>query len=261
MGVLYLDFDYTIAHPKEVFRGLTYGQWVGVWYNNLMSDYPDIFYREGKSIAFLRGNVEYAYGKQEDPENPQNRIFSSMTKEQKITIQDDTAVFIPVISTMLVLGDDSQGKVMNDELSLRYAARRDTVNGGPVGAQIVKRNLGTGAVKRLVPNELDEYYIETPLFPLLVSPSSSIRKTIEEPLEPGPYQALVAGIFVIIYDIEPGKYRIAFYGRGVGRYTTRSVYDIDVLEGNSKLQDISDPNISIFKKGEDNPMDFVKQVK
>src|SRR6188474_1864451 len=141
MGVLVLD--YKIADPKEVFRGLTYGQWVGVWYNNLMSQYPDIIYREGKSMAFLRGNVEFAYGKQEDPENPQNRIFSSMTNEQRIIIQDDTALFIPVISTMLSLGDTYQGQTMNDELSLRYAARRDTVNGGAVGAQIKK---GEGAL-------------------------------------------------------------------------------------------------------------------
>ena len=254
MGVLVLD--YKIADPKEVFRGLTYGQWVGVWYNNLMSQYPDIIYREGKSMAFLRGNVEFAYGKQEDPENPQNRIFSSMTNEQRIIIQDDTALFIPVISTMLSLGDTYQGQTMNDELSLRYAARRDTVNGGAVGAQIKK---GEDALIRLVPNELDEYYVETPLFPLSVSESSSIRKTIEIPLEPGPYQGVVAGIFVIIYNLEPGKYRLAFYGRGVGRHTTRSVYDIEVKKGKSNLQDISDPKS--IGRPEENPMKFVKEIK
>jgi hypothetical protein len=254
MGVLALVNKYKIADPKEVFRGLTYGQWVGVWYNNLMSEYPDIVYREGKSMAFLRGNVEFAYEKQEDSENPQNRIFSSMTNEQRIIIQDDTALFIPVISTMLSLGDAYQGQTMNDELSLRYAARRDTVNGGAVGAQIKE---GMGAFTRLVPNELDDYYVETPLFPLAVSESSSIRKTIEDPLEPGPYQAVVAGIFVIIYNLEPGNYRLAFYGRGVGRYTTRSVYDIDVREGKSNLKDIS--NIRTTGR-EKNPMEFVKEI-
>jgi hypothetical protein len=254
--------NYEIVDPKEVFRGLTYGQWVGVWYNNLMSQYPDIIYREGKSMAFLRGNVQFAYEKQEDPENPQNRIFSSMTNEQRIVIQDDTALFIPIISTMISLGDVYQGQTANDELSLRYAARRDTVNGGPVGAQIKK---GMSALTRLVPNELDEYYVETPLFPLSVSESSSLRKTIEDPLEPGPYQAIVAGIFVIIYNLEPGHYRLAFYGRGVGRYTTRSVYDIDVKKGKINLQDISDPKFTPDQRftqgthGEESPMKFVKE--
>jgi hypothetical protein len=126
-----------------------------------------------------------------------------------------------------------------------------------VGAQIQK---GRSALSKLVPSELDEYYVETPLFPLFVSESSSIRKTIEDPLEPGPYQALVAGIFVIIYNLEPGNYRLAFYGRGVGRYTTRSVYDIKVKKGKSNLQDISNPR-TIIEPGEENPMKFVKEIK
>ena len=125
-----------------------------------------------------------------------------------------------------------------------------------MGAQIKK---GEGPLIRLVPNELDEYYVETPLFPLSVSESSSIRKTIEIPLEPGPYQGVVAGIFVIIYNLEPGKYRLAFYGRGVGRYTTRSVYDIEVKKGKSNLQDISDPKS--IGRPEENPMKFVKEIK
>jgi hypothetical protein len=259
--ILVLAYNYKIVNPKEVFRGLTYGQWAGVWYNNLMSDKPDVFYREGKSIAFLRGNVEFSYEKQEDTKN---KVFSAMTNEQRIIIQDDTAVFIPIISTMLVLGENYQGEAMNDELSLRSAARKDTVNGGPVGAQIKKRFGATRPVSRLVPNELgelDDYYAETSLFPLSVSQASLIRKTIEDPIEPGPYQAVVAGIFVIIYDLEPGKYRLSFYGRGVGRYTTRSVYDIDVLKGGSKLKDVSDPRITSNNlDGEGNPMEFVSQI-
>ena len=31
-----------IANPRAVFRGLTYGQWAGVWMNNFFSDYPDV---------------------------------------------------------------------------------------------------------------------------------------------------------------------------------------------------------------------------
>ena len=198
------------------------------------------------------------YEKQEDAKN---KVFSSMTKEQRIIIQEDTAVFIPIISTMIELGENYQNEAMNDELTLRSAARRDTVNGGPVGAQIKKRFGRQRPVDRLVQNELDEYYVETPLFPLSVSQASVLRKTIEGPIEPATYQAIVAGIFVIIYDLEPGKYRLAFYGRGVGRYTTRSVYDIDVLKGKSKLKDISNPRINPTDlEDEDNPMEFFSQI-
>ena len=249
---------YKVANPKEVFRGLTYGQWVGVWYNNLLSDKPDIVYREGKSIAFLRGNVEFSYDKQEDPKNPKNKVFSSLTNEQSITIQDDTALIIPVITTQFVLGDDYQGRVMNDELSLRSIARRDTVNGGPVGAQI--RKLPNGPLFKLVSDgELDDYYVETALFPLSVSTAGLLSRTIERPIEPGTYQAIVAGIFVIVHSFEVGKYRIGFYGRGVGRYTTRSVYDIEVKGGKEKLKDISDPGVSRGQK-EDNRMNFINDI-
>lgn len=248
--------DYEVADPKQVFRGLTYGQWIGVWYNNLMSDKPDIVYREGKSMAFLRGNVEFSYDQQEDPKN---KVFSAMTNEQRITIQEDTAVLIPVISTMVVLGDDYQGQDMNDELSLRATARRDTINGGPIGVQIKK--LPNGSLSKLITvGELDDYYVETPLFPLTVSKASSIRKTIEIPIEPGPYHAVVAGVFVIIYNLKVGKYRLGFYGRGVGTYTTRSVYDVEVKPGKEKLRDISDPKSAGRIPDEGNPLDFIKDI-
>ena len=260
MGVITVaSNDFEVVDPKEVFRGLTYGQWIGVWYNNLLSDKPDIVYREGKSIAFLRGNVEYSYDEQEDPKNPTNRIFSSLTKEQTITIQRDTAVLIPVITTQLVLGDDYAGQVMNDELSVRSAARRDTVNGGPVGAQIRKFSNGKWAAPSRLVRNLDDHYVETPLFPLSVSKGSSIRKKIETPIEAGPYQALVAGVFVIIYNLNKGLYRLSFYGRGVGRYTTRSVYDINVEGNESRLVDVSGGETLI--PGQNNLMNFVNDIK
>jgi hypothetical protein len=243
--------DFEIADPKSVFRGLTYGQWVAVWYNNLMSDKPDIVYREGKNMVFLRGNVEFSYEKQEEPKN---RAFSSMTKEQRIKIQEDTAVFVPVISTMFALGDDYQGQVLNDELSMRLAARRDTVNGGEIGVQIRKKPENNG--KKLV-DDLNNYYIETPLFPASVSEKSLIRYTIESPIEPGQYQALVVGVFVIISTLSVGMYRLSFYGRGVGRYLTRSVYDIEVSKGKGNLVDVSDPGGEGILPEQQQVMDFV----
>jgi hypothetical protein len=245
--------DFEIADPKYVFRGLTYGQWVAVWSNQLFSEKPDIVYREGKSVAFLRGNVEYAYQKQEDPEK---EIFSLLTQEYKIRILEDTAIFVPVISTMFVLGDEYQGQVMNDELSMRITARRDTVNGGEVGVQIRKKPENNA--HKLV-NNLNEYYVESSLFPLSVSEGSLYRNTVETPIASGQYQALVAGIFVIISSLKKGTYRLSFYGRGVGKYLTKSVYDIEVVEGKESIRDISDKENGI--RGERDLMDFVANWK
>ena len=115
-----VDFDHhsirnlRIVHPGYVFRGLTYGEWVGVWLNQLMSDKPDVVYRGGKAMAFLRGNVEYA-----SKDDPEHTIFSALTRESKLQIQEDTAVFIPVIRTMFVIDEEYQGQIMNDEVALR----------------------------------------------------------------------------------------------------------------------------------------------
>jgi hypothetical protein len=244
--------DYEIADPNSVFRGLTYAQWVAVWYNNLFSDKPDIVYREGKSISFLRGNVEYSYEQQEEPNKS---IFSSLTKEQRIRVQEDTAIFVPVISTMFSLGDEYQGQVLNDELSMRNIARKDTVNGGEIGAEI--RKYPENASKKLV-DDLNEFYVETSLFPLSVSENSKIRYSIESPIEAGPHQALVVGVFVIISGLKKGLYRLSFYGKGVGRYLTRSVYDIEVAEGEGALIDVSGRQTLV---GGRSIMDFVANWK
>jgi hypothetical protein len=242
--------DFQIADPNSVFRGLTYGQWAGVWLNNLLSEKPDFVYREGKGMAFLRGNVEFTYSA---PEDPKKEIFSLITQEKRITIQKDTAVFIPVICTMLGLGDEYLSQVLNDELSLRSAARRDTVNGGEVGLEIraAPSNTGTKMVE-----DLNDFYIETPLFPLYVPKASAYRNVFQSPVEPGNYQALMTGIFVIVSRLEAGNYRLSFYGRGLGKYLTKSVYDIEVLDDEALLPDISGRGTSTgpFAK---NLMDFV----
>lgn len=240
--------DFEIADPKYVFRGLTYGQWVGVWMNNLLSEKPDIVYHEGKSMAFLRGNVEFAYDQQVERKRD---IFSLMTKEKKIRIQEDTAVFVPVICTMFVLEGEYQGQIMNDELSMRNSARRDTISGGKIAIEIRKKPSNNPG--KLV-NDLNEYYVETQLFPLSVPQASAYKSTIESPMEPGSYQALVVGVFVIIKSLKKGFYRLSFYGRGVGKYLTRSVYDIEVTEGEAKLTDVS--GIRVIQ-GERSVMDFV----
>ena len=259
MGVIILA-DYDIVDPRSVFRGLTYGQWVGVWYNNLMSERPDIVYREGNSIAFLRGNVEY---QKEDVDGKQDvdgkrEVFSTLTREHRLRIQEDTAVLVPVITTQIQIGDEYQGEVLNSQLALRAAARRDTVNGGEIAARIKKYPSDT--MTRLVP-DLNDFYIETVLFPLSVPASSAYRRTIEgTPIEPGQYQALVAGIFVIIVNLKEGVYRIAFSGRGVGNYLTKSEYDIRVYKGRARLDDVSGeggPSLLGF----DNPLGFVAKWK
>jgi hypothetical protein len=251
--------------PKDVFRGLTYGQWVAVWYNNLLSVDPDVVYRGGNGMAFLRGNVQYQRTEYQKGVDVKQEAFYSSVNELRITIQKDMAVFVPVITSQFLIGDEYQGVVLNDELALRAAARRDTVNGGEIAARIKK--FGSDDMTPLVPNrDLNDFYFETPLFPVTVPKGSTYIGTRGTTIAPGVYYALVAGIFVILVKFQEGLYRIAFSGRGIGNYLTKSEYDISVYADRAILQDVSGgprPEASgpIGKKEYVDPLDFVGKWK
>jgi len=256
--------DYEVVDPKTVFRGLTYGQWVAVWYNNLLSVEPDVVYRGGNGMAFLRGNVEYQGTEYQKGVVAKQEAFYSSIDERRIRIQKDTAVFVPVITSQFLVGDEYQGVVLNDELALRAAARRDTVSGGEIAARIKKP--GSDTMTALVPDkDLNEFYIETSLFPVTVSKGSTYIGTRGTTIAPGVYYALVAGIFVILVNFEEGLYRIAFSGRGVGNYLTKSQYDVIVYKDMARLDDVSKGpkgfTWPIGKIGYVDPLDFVGKWK
>jgi hypothetical protein len=251
--------DYEVVDPKSVFRGLTYSQWVAVWYNNLLSVEPDVVYRGGNGMAFLRGNVQYQTTAYQKGVDSKQEAFYSSIKERRIMIQQDTAVFVPVITTQFLIGDEYQGVVLNDELALRAAARRDTVNGGQIAARIKKYDSDT--MTRLVrKRDLNDFYIETPLFPVTVPKGSTYIGTRGTTIASGVYQALVAGIFVILNNFQKGLYRIAFSGRGVGNYLTKSEYDLRVYEDRARLDDVSGGAVS-GEIGYVDPLDFVGKWK
>ena len=258
--------DYNVVDPKSVFRGLTYGQWVAVWYNNLLSVEPDVVYRGGNGMAFLRGNVQYQttdYQKGMDAkqEDAKQEAFYSSIKERRIRIHQDMAVFVPVITSQFLIGDEYQGVVLNDELALRAAARRDTVNGGQIAARIKKYNSDTMTpLVRDRDRDLNDFYIETPLFPVTVPKGSTYIGTRGTTIAPGVYQALVAGIFVILDNFQKGLYRIAFSGRGVGNYLTKSEYDLRVYEDRARLDDVSGGAVP-GEIGYVDPLDFVGKWK
>jgi hypothetical protein len=244
-----------IANPRTVFRGLTYGQWVAVWSNHLMSDEPDINYSEfgGKGMVFLRGNLEGAYHE----EDREHAIYSSVTNDNRLIIQQDTAVFIPVVNTMFFIDDFYQGQIMKNELIMRNTANKDTVNGGNIGIRIKKSP--SNKSYPLV-TDLNKFYIESALFPLSVSPLNHYISIHEPPIQPGEYQALSVGTFVIVNHWPAGLFRLSVFGKGVGKYLTRSVYDIDVKEGEHKLVDISHKDEGLLL-GLKDPMDFADSWK
>ncbi|HJT86072.1 MAG TPA: hypothetical protein VJ697_16455 [Nitrososphaeraceae archaeon] len=233
-----------IADPKYVFRGLTYGQWVAIRWNDVLSAQPDKYYDPGRGMVFLRGGFDTSYRETD----PIKRIYAVQTKGSRIKISQDTALLVPIITTTLVKDDTYQGVVLKDEISLRYSARLDTVNGGDLFARIKKKP--DDKVYKLV-DDLNDYIIETEFFPLLVDENSPYKDIMDGKFPPGPQYAVSVGVYVIISKLPLGTFRIEFGGKGVGKYFTHSIYDIEVIEPKVKLNDISDAG-SLMGKWDEN---------
>ena len=92
-----------------------------------------------------------------------------------IVIHEDTAVFIPVITTQVNIGDYYSGARIEDENSIRRAIRQDLDGGGEMWATICDLNDAKNPkdpngpkypTYKLVDN-LKNYRVESPLFKML----------------------------------------------------------------------------------------------
>lgn len=234
-----------IADPHYVFRGMTYGQWSGVRWNQVFSAQPDDFYDEGRGIIFLRGSTGIGHLVEDDPNGrsaQSSNIYSAQTAQSRLKLPEGTAVFVPVVSSLFVIGDEYRGAVMKDEIATRFTARTDTVHGGDIWARI-KVNFD-GKYRNLV-KDLNYFYTESPLFSLRVSERNPFKDKIDVPIKAGNYFGVTVGISVIVSYLPPNKtYRLEFGGEGVGGYFSNSVYDIEVIPHKSQLNDISKENTS-----------------
>lgn len=231
-----------IVSPNENFRGMSYGEWAVEWNKWLFSEDPDTY--AGGNVLFLRGNVDYRpIGTQ--PNSPRYidpEAIYDKTGTNRETIIEGTAIFIPIITTILFLSDNYEGKIIHDEQELRYFVNKDTDNTGEIWAAI-KRKDEKNPIK-LVKN-LKQYRFESPLFKIKVPSNSLLRNRMEIPVKPGVYEGMTAGYYIMIKSLSPSSYRLIFGGTGVGVYRTNSVYDIDVIKkGKDLTEDTSNSIIN-----------------
>jgi hypothetical protein len=220
-------------HPIDSnFKGRSYGDLVATWTNWLFSDQPD--YTETTDILFLRGNIGYYQDLQK---------FYDKTNENAETVFKGTAILVPVICTFLTIGSYYDGSRIESEVGLRNAVNR-TVHAGVEAWAKIKLKNGRGEAVNIV-DDLLQYYVETPFFKLSVSERSPLRDKIDEPIDPGVYDTVTGGYFLLLRDLDPQTYRIRFGGKGKGNYVTDSVYDVIVLD-----RERPSPR-SIFLQGED----------
>jgi hypothetical protein len=215
---------------------MSYSEWVMTWCNWLFSEDPDAY--DGGNILFLRGNVDYLPVNESGvgPRYIDPKAFYDRTGQNGQIIFERTAILVPVMVAMLVMGELYEGRILRTPEQLRYNANLDIHKCGPAWATIMKK--GEEKPHRIV-NNLKYYYVTTPLFKLNVPESSSLKDKADITYDPGNYDMAAAGIFLLIKSLPPSTYRINFGGI-TGAYHTDSIYDITV-QGKRKetLKDIS----------------------
>ena len=217
--------------PEKTFKGLSYGDWLAIWSNWLIS--RDVESYDGGDMLFLRGYVGYEAVsdaadamRYQDPE-----IFLDRTGDKKLNILNGTAVFVPTAVSVNAIGCDYEGKFIENEKDLRYAVNHEINHVRSIWAT-VKFNHSKESIK-LVP-DLRSYRIETPLFKLCVPEDSTLNNLLDYPFKPGVYDAVAGGYFVLLPELAPSTYQIDFGCEGPGDYSTRGVYDITVYRDSRK---------------------------
>jgi hypothetical protein len=225
-----------IVKPNENFGGMSYGQWAAEWNKWLFSKDPDSY--DGGNVIFLRGNVDYKpIGKKTDsPRYIDPKSIYDRRGRKRESISEGIAIFVPIITTVLFIGDNYEGRILTNEQDLRYYVNKDVDDTRKMWAAIKRK--GDRNAFSLVKN-LEDYRFESPLFKLGVPKGSLLRERMELTIKPGIYDAITAGYFIMIKSLPSSFYRINFGGEGMGIYVTNSVYDIEVTQRKKHLRDSS----------------------
>jgi hypothetical protein len=225
-----------IVQPDENFGGMSYGQWAAEWNKWLFSEDPDTY--DGGNVLFLRANPDYRpiSTKKDSLRHADRNAIYDRTGSRGESILEGIAIFVPIITTVLFIGDNYEGKILRNEKALRYYVNKDTDDTRKMWAAIKRK--GDKSAFSLVKN-LEDYRFESPLFKLAVPKDSLLGERMEFTIKPGIYDAITAGYFIMIRSLPPSLYRINFGGEGMGIYVTNSVYDIEITRRKKHLRDSS----------------------
>ena len=231
-----VNYDDLVVRPEQSYNGLSYGDWATRWTNWVFSDDPDSTEIQG-DVLFLRGNLKYyqdlakaermgLFMAGEGKKGVDRwKSFYDRTGEDSIVISDDTAIFVPVLTSTEFFGGESELGTMTTEAQVRNITRIATDESGPIWATIESSD-GKG---RSCVDDLRKYRITSPVFKLWISERNPYWKDIfQYPINPGEYDAVTDGFFILLRNMAEGSYRIRFGGKGRSDYRTDSVYDIHV---------------------------------
>ena len=177
-----------------------------------------------------------------------NRVGLKDGANLGIVVPFGTAIMIPIMTATVWKGEVFEGRILEDEENLRNAARKDSDESREIWSvwKTVKNPKTLGTVRTRGVPTLDSadnvlkggkqwdkykpmvgnlacYRIESPLFTLTISDKSPFRDSMS--LEPGNYDTVTMGYFLILKDLDEGVYRFHFGGRGRDNYQTDAIYE------------------------------------
>jgi hypothetical protein len=215
------------------YKGMSYGEWAGTWWNWLLSEKPE--YDQGP-VLFTRG----ANG--EDP--TKNNI---PTLEKTVSIPSGTAIFTGVCDSMFTLEyGDKDNRTVKTVNEMRALSKKEIDSVSEIGAILI--NTENGKKDKIVDN-WEKYRIQSPIFRVFVPNNSLLKDKLDEPIEPGTYDAVTEGYYIFISPsaLPPGNYQLQYYAKATeGDYKYKSVYNITVEQpkkGGAKI-DKSDDMLS-----------------
>lgn len=235
-----------VVFPNENFNGMSYGEWISNWANWLWSADPDNY--DGGDMLFLRGNINYGPvgGIVGGPRFIDTKSFYDRTGDKGETINKDTGILIPILTSQLNIGSIFDGKKIYTREKLRYYVNKDIDRMHSVWASILSS--GSKRPMKIVKN-IRVFKVQSQVFKFSIPNDSLLNTKSEMPEEVGEYESIVGGYFIILRSLPRSSYRIIFGGKGPGTYYTNAIYDIKV-EGRKKerLLDLSGANSPVPTK-------------
>jgi hypothetical protein len=188
-----------IVPPTETFNGLSYGNWVAIWWNWLFTNQ-----KQGGSVYFLRGNTDL------EP-------VIIRTGREALTISVQTAIFFPIICTInsVLTNYRTDNTVINRMSSA--ASQKD-----PLTLKV--------SIDRTNVTNLKKYYAESPEFIINVPLNSAIRNYFKPIVKSGRAPAVAAGYWILIKRLPVGKHVIYFEGKHQDGFKTSGTYEIMITK-------------------------------